>query len=218
MAEYQQLDCDVLLIIISHLNINDILSLSKVCKPFLTLCRSNYVWGPRFFGGKSEPTEKTLKIIYGDNKPYFGDFFYFKNYVVINYEKGTDTCNYFDLFKNLCTLVPDLRVPYKHEEIINDIRAIYDQMVKEGFNYEEFIYSIRSVEKLPFYLVGEYIWKYQTVTNNCDLMIILRKSKQNLIKMKKYVRPFNIPVNIIKKTKIIMYAETVNKLFKHVDS
>lgn len=215
MPAYQRLDCDVLLVIISYLNINDILSLSKVCRSFLVLCRSNYVWGPRFFGGKSELTENTLKIIYENNKPYFMNFFSFVNYVGINYEKGSDKCNYFDLFRNICTLVPDLRVPYKHEEIINDIRAIYDQMAIDGFIYDEFVYTICGVEKLPVCLVGEYIWKYQTITKNCELLIVLRRSKKNIIKMRKYVKPFNIPANVIKKTKIIIYAETVNRLFKH---
>ena len=230
---------DVLLIIISYLGINDILALTRVCKEFYGICRSNYVWGPKLFGNITTgppkigtessdlgaprnfakqssrgPSEKTFQMFYQNNKPYFLNYFYFRNYVDIDYKMGSTQCNYFDLFRNICTLIPDLRAPYKHDEIINDIRTIYDQMVADGFKYDEFIYTVRAVDNIPFYNKDQYIWKYRTTTENCELLIILRKNKNNKIKFQKYVKPFNVPVTVIKKMKIIMYAETVDRLFK----
>ncbi|XWV24604.1 hypothetical protein QJ856_gp1183 [Tupanvirus deep ocean] len=218
-GEINYLNCDTLLHIISYLSIKDIIKLSRVCKLFYGLCRSNYIWGPRLFSinNNTSPSEKMMKIIYEKNKSFFLNYFYFKNYFSISYhlDGNPNKYNYFDMFGNIVRLASDMRAPYYHNEIVSDIGNIYKKMVEDGYNYEEFLYTVKAVNDIPVYEASEYIWKYQKITEDSEFILVLRKSKSNKIKFQKYLRPFKVPANIIKKTKVIMYAESVNRLFNN---
>lgn len=197
---------DVWLYIISYLSIKDIIMLSTVCKSFYGLCRSNYIWRNRL-------SEQMLEIIYNNNKSYFVNYFHFQNYVGINLTKlFSEGLNYLDLFGNMCLLVSDLRAPYYHKEILADIRLIYDNLVKTGLCYDELIYTVMAVKKFPKH--SNCIWKYETTTKNSQLQLVFRRGKCDQIKLQKFVKPFRVPVAAFRKMKIIMYAETIHRLFK----
>lgn len=209
------LNADTLLHIISYLDIPNILNLLRVNKIFYGLCRSNYIWGPRLFSKKDDPSETMMQLIYKNNESHFLNYFYFKHYFGINYrlDGNPNNYNYFDMFKNIVTLAADLRAPYYHSEIISHFRPMYNKMVEDGYRYEEFIYTVKAVSELPKYNENEYIWKYENITDDCELLLILKRYKADKIKFQKIIRPFKVPVDIIKKKKIIMFAETVQRLF-----
>ena len=200
---------DVLLHIISLLDNSDIIVLSRVCKSLYGLCNSNYIWGPRLFSKECIP-EKTLEIIYNNNKRHFLSYYYFKHYVTINYQLNgnPDNYHYLDLFRNIIALISHLRSPYFH----TDIKTIYMKMLKENIVYDEVIYIAKAVTSLDKYTCPT-IWEFREKTKECDILIQITRCKNNRIKFKKLVVPFNVPSNIIGKVKIILYAETINRLF-----
>lgn len=210
------INSDVILHIIFYLRIKDILKLSQTSKMFYGLCYSNYVWGPRLFNQYDNPPETTLEIIYDHNREYFLSYYYFKNYVKIDYKLNGNPngYNYLELFKNIMTLASDLRAPYFHKEIIPDIRRLCIEMNQSGIKYEEFIYSVKSVETISLDTTKEYIWKFQETTNECEILMTLKKSKNNQIKFKKLIHPLLVPTNVIEKIKVIFYIETINRLFQ----
>ncbi|XWV25839.1 hypothetical protein QJ857_gp1245 [Tupanvirus soda lake] len=211
------LNCDTLLHIISYLDIKEIIKLSKVCKLFYGLCRSNYIWGPRLFSVQDNvpPSEKMMKIIYEKNKSHFPNYLCFRNYFSIYYflNGNPNKYNYFDMFSNIVHLASDMRAPYYHNEIIPDIRNIYNKLIEDGNVHDEFIYIVKAVNIIPEYENNQCIWKYQKITEDSEFLLVLRKSKTNKIKFHKFVRPFKVPTDIIKKTKVIMFSETIDRLF-----
>ena len=199
---------DVLLHVMSYLRPNELVTLSSVCKAFWGLCYSNYVWRSKIFDGEQGVLEETMKLIYNHNKYYFLSYYYFEHYVGINC-RPDGRSNYLQLVISISKLVPDLRAPYYHDEIISEIKCLYVQMLKEGAAHEEFVYGVKPVQHLPMEKVG--IWKFSKKTAESEFLLVLKK-KNNVIKFDKYIRPYHVPWNIIRRIKILFYAETLNRL------
>ena len=106
----EYLNTDVLLYILSFLDIIDLSNLSKTSKNFYGLCQCNYVWGPKIFVKDEDAFEKIMDIIYKNNVQYFPNYFYFKHYfgIIYDIDKKPNEYNYLDLFKNIINLAPDL--------------------------------------------------------------------------------------------------------------
>jgi len=188
----------------------------KVSKIFYGICRSNYIWGPLLFSPTAHPSEIMMKIIYQNNQSYFSNYIGFKNYVIIDYQLDGNTIgyNYFDLFKNIMILASDLRVPYGHMEIIPKIKLWFKEVIKNGINYDDaFYYIVKAVDDLSRYYNRKYFWKYEISNSNCQLLFIMKQNKSNKMILQKIIRPFNVPAKVIKKTKIIFFPETINRVF-----
>ncbi|BCS83420.1 F-box domain protein [Cotonvirus japonicus] len=211
----QQLNSDTLLYIISLLSIKDIFMLGNSCKMFYGLCKSNCIWGNRLFSTKKDPCDKVMEMIYEKNKSHFLNYYYFKNYFGFDYELNGNPNghNYLELFDNIMTLVPHLKAPYYHTDIVPIIKSKYDELSQTTSINEEFIYIVKAVDLLPLNNDSCIIWKHEITYNECELLFILTKDNFDRIKLKKFIKPFFVPSSIIKKKKIIMYQETINRLF-----
>lgn len=211
----EYLNTDVLLYILSFLDIIDLSNLSKTSKNFYGLCQCNYVWGPKIFVKDEDAFEKIMDIIYKNNVQYFPNYFYFKHYfgIIYDIDKKPNEYNYLDLFKNIINLAPDLCAPYYHKEIISDIKKLYGIMIQNDHIHEEFLYVVKATEILPNYDNNNYIWKFEKITNECILLLILKKNRNGGIKLQKIIKPYYIPVYMIKKMKMIFYPETIKRLF-----
>lgn len=209
------LNIDILLKIIYFLTIKEISVLRLVCKVFYGLGTCNFVWGQIIFN-ENNNWDDFLKIIYFNNKTCFTDYFCFTNYFKIDYDLDINIhrYNYFELFKNIIFLANDFKAPYFHKEIIPCVRKIYKVLEKEGFETDTFIYTLKAVDVLPNFDTHPSKDKFYNITAQSEYLLVLEKNKKNVIKIKKIIKPFFVPTIIIKKIKVIMYAETINRLFK----
>ena len=203
---------DILFYIIRFLDLQDILNLSLVNKALYRLCRFNIAWWNKLYD-KSGITNQALQIIYDNNKQYFISQYHFQNYINIDYMTHSD--DVFFLFGNICDLVSDMRAPYYHQDIVSDIRRLYDKLIiMEEFNYDnEFIYKIIPVNEISN--DQSYFWKYQVITSYSECLLIMKYNRDNKIVLKKFIKPLKVPPEVIKKTTIIMYAETIERLFRY---
>ena len=199
------LNCDVLLHILSWLDIKDILQLFLVGRAFYGLCQTNYVWKRLLFNKRKSPSETIMRMIYANNKSYFNSS-NFRNYFDIKYnlEDNLNGCGYFEMIKNIITLASDLRPPYFDSQIT--------KIIQDSYQNKKLIYKVKAVNELPNY--DEYVWQYTQSTDDSEMLLVLEETNPGHIKIKKFVKTLKVPARIISEQKIIFYPENTKKLFK----
>lgn len=209
------LTADVWLHIISFLDLASVLNLSISCHRLHNICHSNYVWGLRLFAENQALRHDIMHIIYRNNRAYFTDYFVFSNYVKLDYhlDGNPEDYNYLELFRNIIMLISDLRAPYHHEEITNCVQQLYDA---PNGHFSKCLYTIRATHDLARYVAiaqHDAIWYSHQDTPYSEILIWIQITPNRILRIRKVVQPRYVPASIIKKSKVILYRETICRVF-----
>ena len=199
------LSIDIILEIISYLDIKSIMILMSVSKDFYIICQSNPVWQKILF---CNDCEKITKYIYNANRHHFLNSFIFSIYTDLDnfffVKNNFIGYNYRSLMFDLFELFSILRPPYMCTKIC--------EIIRNNYGPRQIEYSAGSIHS--FNLHEKYEYDIQLIQKHriCKLFINFFLDNDTVY-VNKIIDLHTIPQNVIRRKGVMFYPENVKSLF-----